>query len=332
MGQPLNKVQAVVYGQCVNAAYNLFKRDRTQLRPEPGLKDVPAPYELVAWVNMSDFVFGDEMVKFYGFIGRNQGDRHDYILAIRGTEGWVEWLDDAAIHLVPFTQVPHAGRVSHGFDKIYSTLKVIRRHGTADGESKAAATAPPEVMSGTFAEQLEQLADRLEAPDVQEKIRATPTARPRRTFVVTGHSLGSALATLFVVENKDKNKFDVTTTCTFASPRVGNMQFARMFNQFPINSWRIFNSQDIVPRVPFHIPMIADYEHVNTPYEFSSSGKVKWNPLCWHSMSTYLNWLDEALPGGRRLQALVKSWHDHCRIPIRFPTRPSTSSACCNSS
>ncbi|HKH97477.1 MAG TPA: lipase family protein [Candidatus Sulfotelmatobacter sp.] len=295
MRQPLDKGEAVVYGRCVDAAYALFKRAPQQLQPEPGPKDIPDRYELVAWVNMSDFILGDEIPKFYGFVARNTTDRHDYILAIRGTEGLVEWLDDAAIHLVPFTQVPHAGRVSNGFDKIYSTLKVVRCHGAAVGELKAKAAALPESLSGTFAEQLEKLADSLEAPEIQERMRATPAARPRRTFVVTGHSLGAALATLFVLENKDKNKFDVTTICTFASPRVGNMQFARMFNQFPINSWRIVNTQDIVPRVPPHIPTIADYEHVETPYEFSSSGKVKWNPVCWHSMSTYLNWLDPSI-------------------------------------
>lgn len=118
--------------------------------------------------------------------------------------------------------------------------------------------------------------------------------RPRRSFVVTGHSLGSALATLFVMENKEKNKFDISTVCTFASPRVGNAEFVNQFNQLPLTSWRIVNTRDIVPKLPLHLPFF-NYQHVAMPYEFSSVGEVKGNPLCWHSMSTYLHWLDSTI-------------------------------------
>ncbi|MGA7909100.1 MAG: lipase family protein [Candidatus Sulfotelmatobacter sp.] len=298
MGRPLDKTEAAFYGRFVDAAYSLFRANPATLRPEPGPTDIPAPYELVAWINMSDFAFGDEVPKFYGIVARHTQNRHTYILAIRGTEGWIEWLDDAMVHLVPFTQVPQAGRVSNGFDKIYSTLKVVKRHGAAAaaaGALTATAVPAPEPMLGSFAEQLEQLADSLEEPAIQEKMLLTPVERPRRSFTVAGHSLGSALATLFVIENKEKNKFDISTICTFASPRVGNMEFARLFNLLPITSWRIANQQDIVPRIPLHVPMIFDYEHVDTLYDFSSSGQVKWNPLCWHSMTTYLHWLDPAV-------------------------------------
>jgi len=295
MGRPLDKPEAAFYGRFIDAAYALFKRDRLELRPEPGPNDIPAPYELVAWLNMSDFAFGDEVPKFYGFIARNQQDRHAYLLAIRGTEGWIEWLDDAMVHLVPFTQVPSAGRVYHGFDKIYSTLKVIKRHGVAAGALQARPAIELDFLPGSFAEQLEQLADGLEEPAVQQRMRVNLAERPRRSFIVTGHSLGAALCTLFVIENKEKKKFDISTSCTFASPRVGNMEFARLFNQLPITSWRIVNTQDVVPKIPLHVPMIFDYEHVDTLYDFSSAGMVKWNPVCWHSMTTYLHWLDGSI-------------------------------------
>ena len=38
-----------------------------------------------------------------------------------------------------------------------------------------------------------------------------------------------------------------------------------------------------------------NYQHVALPYEFSSVGEVNWNPRCWHSMSTYLDWLDSTI-------------------------------------
>lgn len=295
MGRPLDRQEAVFYGKFVNAAYAMFKRDRTVLRPEPATGEIPDPYELVAWLNMSDFTFwGREIPKFYGLIGRHRQQRHNFILAIRGTEGAVEWFDDTTAFLVRFRQVPNAGKVERGFDKIYSTLKVVKRHpgvkaAPTPGAAPAAESAPaPEVMQGSFAEQLEQLADTLEDPQVMS---LTKERRPRRSFVVTGHSLGSALATLFVIENKEKNTFDITTICTFASPHVGNTEFVNQFNQLPLTSWRIVNTQDIVPKVPLNLPFF-DYQHVSTPYEFSSAGVVKGNPGCWHSMSTYLHWLD----------------------------------------
>jgi lipase (class 3) len=297
MSKPLDKKEAVLYGQFVNAAYKMFKQDRTQLRPEPAPGDIPDPYELVAWLNMSDFTFwGREIPRFYGLIGRHREQKHNFILAIRGTEGATEWFDDAMAFLVRFRQVPNAGRVARGFDKIYSTLKVVKRRGAPIGLPTAKITPPPEPvreeMAGTFAEQLEQLADTLEEPQVMS---LTKERRPRRSFVVTGHSLGSALATLFVMENKEKNKFDISTICTFASPHVGNAEFVRQFNQLPLNSWRIVNTQDIVPKVPLHIPVFFGYEHVATESAFSSAGEVKWNPGCWHSMSTYLHWLDTTI-------------------------------------
>lgn len=293
MGRPFDKQEAVLYGKFVNAAYAMFKRDPKILQPEPAAGDIPDPYDLVAWVNMSDFFFWwRETPKFYGFIGRHRQQKHSFVLALRGTEGKVEWLDDFTATMVRFQQVPNGGRVERGFDKIYSTLKVVKRHGIAAGlpaaKPSAAPTASPEAMQGTFAEQLERLADTLEGPDVMSLAKER---RPRRSFVVTGHSLGSALATLFVMENKEKNKFDINTICTFASPRVGDMEFANQFNQLPLTSWRIVNTQDIVPKLPLYLPFF-DYQHVATPYEFSSAGVVKGGVACWHSMSTYLHWLD----------------------------------------
>ena len=296
MGQPLDKAKAVLFGQFVNAAYAMFKRDETLLHPEPMPADIPSDFEQVAWIIMSDFVFWwQEIPKFYGVLCRHKEQKRSFVLALRGTEGWVEWLDDATARLTPFRQVPTAGKVERGFDKIYGTLKVVKRHAGAPAAASLSAGAekPPaqEEMTGSFGEQLEQLADSLEGPGMVEQFRLKKVERPRRSFVVTGHSLGSALATLFVMENKAKNKFNITTCCTFASPRVGNAEFARQFNALPINSWRIVNQQDIVPKLPLRLPFF-DYQHVETASEFSSAGVVKRSPTCWHSMSTYLHWLD----------------------------------------
>jgi hypothetical protein len=291
MGRPLVNSEAVLYGKLIQGAYAMFKRDPANLRPEPQSGDIPDPYEFVAWIHMTDFIFESKIPKFYGFVARNKNNREEFAVAIRGTEGFTEWWDDASIHQVPFSQVPHSGRVANGFDKIYSTLKIEQHPRTAP---QVTAAAPLAELQGSFGDQLEQLHLRLEQAAERKPLINTTKGRPERPYIVTGHSLGAALTTLFVMENKEKQKFDITTSCTFASPRVGDMTFARVFNLLPIASWRIVNSWDLVPKLPPHIPFVLEFEHVNTAYGFSS--EVKPNPTCWHSMETYLHWLDANLP------------------------------------
>jgi len=295
MGRTLVNGEAVSYGKFVEGAYAMYLRDPTNLRPEPQAGDVPDTHEFVAWIHMSDFSIDETMPKFYGFVARDKIARQNFILAIRGTEGAIEWLDDAACYLVPFTQVPHAGRVAHGFDRVYSSMKIEQHPGTAVQLLKA---GPLAELEGSFGDQLEQLHKRLEEEARRSDITVNFNAekgRPARNYTVTGHSLGAALTTLFVIENEAKGKFDIAISCTFASPRVGNMQFVRAFNLLPITSWRIVNRWDLVPRLPLSIPVILDFEHVNTVYEFSSKGMVKMNPVCWHSIATYLHLLDASL-------------------------------------
>jgi predicted lipase len=293
MGRPLVNSEAVFYGKFVNAAYAMFKRNTANLRPAPLPGDIPEPYNLVAWINMSDFFLDDKDPMFYGFIAQSKTDDEQFLLAIRGTEGKVEWYDDATAGLVPFRQVPSAGRVHKGFDEIYSSMRIERRPRPTEDER---AVAAEKRFTGSFAEQLEQLHLHIERTSVKKAIVNQAKGRPERKYVVAGHSLGSALSTLFVIENKEKGKFDVTTLCTFASPRVGNTEFVRQFNQLPITSWRIVNKCDIVPKVPLWIPPFFNYHHVNTAYKFSSRGTVKFNAACWHSMGTYLHWLDQKIP------------------------------------
>ncbi len=172
-------------------------------------------------------------------------------------------------------------------------MKVVKR--TLPNEralaARTGAAVAPETFGGSFAEQLEQLAI------VRETVRGVAPAaegrgRQQRPTVVTGHSLGGALTTLFVMENAAKKKFDITTLCTFASPRVGNKEFARVFDLLPIDSWRIVNRLDLVPKLPPHIPVLLDYDHVDTAYPFASSVFAKNSLVCWHAMETYLHWLD----------------------------------------
>jgi lipase (class 3) len=111
-------------------------------------------------------------------------------------------------------------------------------------------------------------------------------------IVVTGHSLGAALATLYVAENSVIHKATIPLICTFASPRVGDYAFASKFDQLGIPSWRIRNEPDLIPMLP--PPLL--FWHVQTEYMYNSLLSVVWSPECWHYLETYLHLLDSAQP------------------------------------
>ena len=112
--------------------------------------------------------------------------------------------------MVPFREVPSAGRVAFGFDNIYSTMKVVPVPHRAPGLNSAAEPG----LTGSFADQLEQLALWRESERGVAHEFLEGRHRRERPTVVTGHSLGSALATLFVVENSVKQRFDISLNTT----------------------------------------------------------------------------------------------------------------------
>lgn len=273
------------------------------LTPPP--LNIPNGWEVTAWIQMSDFAFGKKDKTFYGFVLRQTDDHYSHALVVRGTEGVIEWYDDAVCVPTTFKPAPKAGAVSSGFDQIYSTMQLVRLPRPAAAGTLSDADAQKlTVLAGTpdnpvtFADQVETLLDTMPATVPP---RLAGIANRKHDFVVTGHSLGGALTTLYTMEHAVKKRADpsrrvrINTLCTFASPRVGTQQFVQAFDAIPIDSWRIVNEQDLVPKVPPHVPEILPYEHVDTAYPFDSRPVVKGNPVCWHSMKTYLHWLDETI-------------------------------------
>ncbi len=282
MTKSLDNQTAVFFGTFVNAAYRMYEADPSNLTPPPA--GITEGWSLVAWIQMSDFALGDSTQKFYGFIAQNNVQTRSFVVAIRGTEGTTEWWDDAHIASVPFTQVPNAGRVAQGFDRIYGTLGVrMRKPASAEGVGVEAQPLP---LKGTFAEQVAQA---VTAGSGAQKLDLNALDFTMPVVAVTGHSLGAALCTLYVMENAAKKVINNPTVCTFASPRVGNSAFVQAFNALQLASWRIVNAADLVPNLP---PDIFGYAHVDTQCLFDSTGKVRSTISCAHSLDTYLCLLD----------------------------------------
>jgi predicted chitinase len=280
---PFNPAVATQYGLFVQAAYSMYAADPNNVMPGPSA-DFPADYELSAWIQMRDFIVSSTGPTFYGFIAQSKNEPTKFILAIRGTQTPEEWWDDlTSIVKTPFGQ--NCGSVAYGFNRIYETLEIIERPSSAAGAAVVPRSLKP---VGSFAQQATSLLTRLSS--AAASARTAGAAIPATASVtVVGHSLGSALATLYAMENATNGKIHNPLLCTFASPRVGDAAFVAAFSTLPLTSWRIVNAPDIVPKLP---PEIAGFQHVAVEQDYDSSKTAKNSIACWHAMATYLSLVD----------------------------------------
>jgi len=112
--------------------------------------------------------------------------------------------------------------------------------------------------------------------------------------VVTGHSLGGALATLGAADLADEG-YNVSSY-TFGSPRVGNYNFSRLYGKLVPNTFRLVNNRDIVPTVPlvemgfWHVTTEVWEHGTNNDVYTTCSNTTGEDPTCSDSVisiSTY---------------------------------------------
>ncbi|KAL8702884.1 MAG: hypothetical protein Q9201_003947 [Fulgogasparrea decipioides] len=94
---------------------------------------------------------------------------------------------------------------------------------------------------------------------------------PDYRIVVTGHSLGGAVATLAAAELRrlDDHFRSQTELYTFGSPRLANKEAAAWFSGQSRLSWRITYKNDLVPRLP---PRALGYHHTVPEYWIPRDG------------------------------------------------------------
>jgi pimeloyl-ACP methyl ester carboxylesterase len=189
----------------------------------------------------------------FGFIAQDPAG--NAVVAIRGTEGIKEWVQDAKFLAVKCPFLPGAGQTEDGFTAVYQSLRMTRDAGS----------------------------NRL--------VAALPNAafpRPLTSLTICGHSLGGALATLFALDVAANTALGHgLTAITYASPRTGNPSFANTYNEVVPVTVRIANRLDLVPKLP--LPPL--YEHVGQVTELNPLLKVKLDILCQHHLTTYLHLL-----------------------------------------
>jgi predicted lipase len=97
---------------------------------------------------------------------------------------------------------------------------------------------------------------------VREAMFKVAQETPHKQIICTGHSLGGALATLCALDVKYNLPAKVVSTYTFGSPKVGNEAFAKFYDKYVPQTYRIVNGVDLVPTLPPDIPLVVNYEHV----------------------------------------------------------------------
>jgi hypothetical protein len=121
------------------------------------------------------------------------------------------------------------------------------------------------------------------------------------TLYISGHSLGSAVATLCVPVAVSLG-MSSGLQCNQASPKVGDAAFAKYIDGLPIETYRLVNTYDAVPKAPVN-PL---YVHVGTEVYFGADYKneaQKHNPCCSYSYAL----ANPANPVNPDIQSCVKT-------------------------
>ncbi len=201
---------------------------------------------------------------FYGYWATNPATNED-VIVIRGTITPREWIRNIQATQRDLPKADNGARVHKGFQEIYKTFELDR--GPYEGDFLDA------VDAGAFSD---------------------------RPVVITGHSLGGALAVLTATDIARFDDKAETRLITVASPRVGNEAFRDVAGAIG-SAVRICNMPDLVPMVPPSGNRIT-YVHVGEPALYSSfdydstlinETESKGDQiLCWHGIDTYTWMLD----------------------------------------
>jgi hypothetical protein len=110
---------------------------------------------------------------------------------------------------------------------------------------------------------------------IRQAIASLAGTKPFQSFFFTGHSLGSALSSLAIPDvlaggSVQPNNIPVMHY-NFASPRVGDPQFAASMNHNGVTTFRVVNTEDAVPDAPLAVSGLSTfYKHIGTPVDFTA--------------------------------------------------------------
>lgn len=179
------------------------------------------------------------------------------VLAFRGTEPFnaVDWITDVDLSWLKMGKL---GRVHLGF---------MRALGLQD-EKDISKGFPKEYTEDEEGRSLAYYA-------IRETLKALLVNHPNAKILITGHSLGGALAALFpaILAFHDEQSIlnSIYGVLTYGQPRVGDAVFG-MYMKAVLGSryHRMVYRYDVVPRVPFDKPPVAQFKHFGSCVYFSN--------------------------------------------------------------
>lgn len=187
-------------------------------------------------------------------------DPNVIVVAFRGTSplDTYDWQVDVDFS---WYEIEGVGRIHSGFMKALGLQKV---------------TGWPKELPKTQQKELAYYS-------LRQKLRDIAKANDKARFIITGHSLGGALATLFVTVLSLHHESTILEKLggvyTYGQPRVGDQQFAKFMvntlQKYGFKYHRYVYSSDLVPRLPFDA-IIFKYKHFGRCVYFNSlyRGKI----------------------------------------------------------
>jgi len=147
------------------------------------------------------------------------------------------------------------------------------------------------------------------------RIQSLFTARPGTDMLVTGHSLGGALAQIAALEMKANPIYSTALSIgdvnviTFGSPRAFNYELATYFNSATTSNWRVTNEGDPAPSVPlqsmgyYHTAIEIHYtDAAARTYDQCDGSGEDWNCYfarnCVANVFDHITYFDEFLSCG----------------------------------
>lgn len=94
---------------------------------------------------------------------------------------------------------------------------------------------------------------------IQQRLYAAIQMYPIQHLFVTGHSLGNALATVASLDLAEELNLTSISMLGLAGPRVGNLEYASLFEKYVDSYYRITHAYDPIPHLP---PMFLGFMHV----------------------------------------------------------------------
>ena len=222
---------------------------RDSILPDPSALGVSAPITIQAGVMV-----------FYGYLARNRADQSRYAVAIRGTNGFAEWVIDA--YFVPRGVEAWPGvKVEQGFWSIYDSMILVGLDGAPIGVKAADGVAQVVGAEGTV--------------------------------TICGHSLGSALAT-YLSYDIARLVGARASACLFASPRTGDQAWAAAYDSAVANYRLVNYVLDVVPYVPFNAPPIqySTLSGAAILQPATALADVRFDIACNHNLICYCAMID----------------------------------------